>query len=103
MKNETKKQVVLAMYRSNPQLGDYCTLEITDIVRATKTALSIDWYGTTKSFDVFGKEKKPNKAVYGEVMYRIFSFDAAKEKHDGEKFDGFRISRGKEVFNVIGL
>ena len=36
-------------------------------------------------------------------MYRIFSFDAAKEKHDGEKFDGFRISRGKEVFNVIGL
>ena len=61
MKNETKKQVVLAMYRSNPQLGDYCTLEIRDIVRATKTALSIDWYGTTKSFDVLEKRRSQTR------------------------------------------
>ncbi len=97
----TKKQVILVMYRSNPQLGDYCTLRVTDIVRTSKKTIVVDYYGSEKKFDEFGNEKKPTRAVYGSSMYRIFAFDAAKVLFDGEKFDGFRISEGKSVFDNI--
>lgn len=101
MKTKEKKQVVLAMFRYNPQLGQYCTVKVTDIVKTTKTSVQVDYYGTRKSFDFFANEKKAGKVVYGTAIYRIFTFEAAKELFDGEKFNGYRISQGKEVFMSI--
>lgn len=101
MKTNEKKQVVLAMFRYNPQLGQYCTVKVTDIVKTTKTSIQVDYYGSRKVFDYFGNEKKPVKSVYGSSIYRIFAFEAAKELFDGEKFNGYRISRGKEVLESI--
>ncbi len=96
----TKKQVILVMFRYNPQLGDYCTLEERDVVKTTKTCITVDCgCGFTKSFDVFGNEKKRSKDVYGSSLYRIYDLEAAKVLFDGEKFNGYRISRGKEIFD----
>lgn len=94
----TKKQVVLAMFRYNPQLDDYCTLKMADVVRKTNTCITVDCgYGIKKSFDVFGNEKKPKEAAYGSSIYRIYDLEASKELFDGERFNGCRISTGKEI------
>ena len=100
-KSQEIKQVILAMFRHNPQLGAYCTIQVVDVVKVTNASVMVDYYGSRKSFDFFGNEKKPTEAVYGTAIYKIFVFEAAKELFDGEKFNGYRISSGKEVFEKI--
>lgn len=101
MKKGVKEQVVLVMYRYNPQLGNYCTLKMVDIIKVTKTSIKVDYYGSAKAFDFFGREKKPAKCVYGDACYRIYMPEVAKNMFDGEKFDGYRISSGKEVLESL--
>lgn len=101
MKEKEVKQVVLAKFRYNPQLGSYCTIQIVDIVKTTKTAIQVNVYGSRKSFDVYGNEKKPSRCVYGDSSYRIYDFEAAKQQYDGEKFNGYRISQGREVLERL--
>ena len=101
MKEKETKQVVLVKFRCNPQIGDYCTIRIADVVRTTATTIQVENYGSRISFDLSGCEKKPSRSVYGSSEYRIYDFEAAKELFDGEKFKGYRISQGKEVFTNI--
>ena len=101
MNNTENKQVVLAMFRHNPQLGNYCTLKVVDVVKITKASVFIDYFGSRKRFDFFGNDKDRSKAVYGSTLYRIYAFEAAKLFFDGDKFDGYRISHGKDVLASI--
>lgn len=103
MKKNEKRQVVLAMFRCNPQIGNYCTIRIADVVKTTKTSIQIDFYGTCKSFDAFGNEKRKSKVSYGDALYRIFGKEAAKLLFDGEKFNGYRISEGKKILESISF
>lgn len=101
MTTTKKEQVVLVMYRYNPQLGNYCTLRISDVIKVTKTSIKVDYYGTEKVFNFCGMEKKPAKCVYGSAFYRIYTLDRAKDLFDGEKFDGYKISTGKNIFETL--
>lgn len=89
------------MFRYNPQLGNYCTIKVCDIVKVTKATVQVDYYGSIKSFTPCGNEKKPTSSVYGSSYYQLYAFEAAKEVFDGEKFNGYRISRGKEILANI--
>jgi len=101
MKTKETKQVIMAMFRHNPQLGNYCTIKVVDVVKVTKASVFVDYYGSRKKFDFSGNEKEEQECVYGSAYYKIYAYDAAKELFDGEKFAGYRISRGKEVFERI--
>jgi len=92
-----EKKVVIVMFRHNPQLGNYCTLTEGEVVKSTKTTVTVTNGFGERSFDMDGKELKPVKSVYGSSYYQIFSFEKAKELFDGEKFNGYRISHGKEM------
>lgn len=103
MKTKQDTQVILAMFRYNPQLGSYCTLKLANVVKAyKKTMLVSDGYYERK-FDFFGNEVKPTSAVYGSAHYRVFALELAKELYDASKgtFDGYRISRGQNVVETL--
>ena len=89
------------MFRYNPQLGNYCTVKIVDILKTTKTSISIDYDGSMKKFDAFGEEKNSERSIYGSVYYRIFTFDRAKQLFDGKKFNGYRINTGMDFLKTL--
>ena len=90
------------MYRYNSQLGNYCTISKVDVVKATKATTTVDYYGGTKSFDSLGNERKPKSSIYGTSTYNIYSEERARKLFDGEKFNQYRISSGKELLLNIG-
>ena len=96
-----KKQVVLVMFRYNPQLGVYCTVRLADVVKTTKSSVFVDFYGSSKCFDQSGRERNPRASLYGSSSYHIYTKEEAKELFDGETFNGYRISTGLELFNQL--
>lgn len=92
-----KREVVMVMFRSNPQLGDYCCIRKAEIVKVNKKSMTVSDGITTRKFTFFGTEVTPTNSVYGSTCYRVYCDELVKEKFDGEKFDGYRISQGKEI------
>lgn len=101
MKSKEQNQVVLAMFRYNPQLGNYCTLKIANVIRVAKKSMLVSDGYTERRFTLCGNEVKPTSSVYGSAYYRVFAFELAKELFDGEKFDGYRISSGKNILENL--
>lgn len=103
MKTKQQTQVIFAMFRYNPQLGSYCTLSLGNVVRVNKKTMVVNNGFYDKKFDFFGNEVKPTSAVYGSARYCVFALELAKELYDASKgtFDGYRISRGKELVETL--
>lgn len=93
-------QVIVAMYRYNPQLGNYCTLSLADVVRVNKKTFVVNNGFYDRKFDFFGCEVNAKDAIYGRAFYRAYTIERAKELFDGEKFDGYRIS-GNNVLSTL--
>lgn len=101
MATKTKNQVIIVMYRYNPQLGSYCTLRLAEVVKVNKKTFVANDGITERKFNFCGNEVNPKSAIYGRAFYCAYSIELAKEKFDGEKFDGYRVTSGKKVFDTL--
>lgn len=98
------KKVLVVMTRYNPQLGAYCEIRHADVksIRKNTVIVSIDGGSSYHiKYDLKGYDKNPREALYGSSDYHCYTIDEAKAKFDGEKFNGIRISYGKEVIANI--
>lgn len=91
------------MFRYNPQLGEYASLSVSEVIKLTSGSAIINAYGASEEkYDFYGDRRDNTRSLYGSSTYKLYPKDVAidmlKEFANEGKFNGFRVSctRGEE-------
>lgn len=92
-------EVIIVMFRDNPQLGSYLTFTKDHVEKVNKCSFNT---ADGRKFNMDGGEVKPKSAIYGSAYYNAFSIEECKSIIKNIKecgtYKGYRYSGNIEKF-----